>query len=59
MTFSAGSMGPKVEAACRFVTATGKRAVIGMLDDAQALLEGTSGTTVTSVAREHLEESTV
>jgi len=59
MTFSAGSMGPKVEAACRFVTATGKRAVIGMLDDAQALLEGTSGTTVTSVAPEHFEESIV
>ena len=46
MTFSAGSMGPKVEAACRFVEATGQRAVIGMLDDAQGLLAGTSGTTV-------------
>ncbi len=30
--FRAGSMGPKVEAACRFVTATGGRAVIGSLD---------------------------
>jgi carbamate kinase len=46
MTFSAGSMGPKVEAARRFVEATGQRAVIGMLDDAQGLLAGTSGTTV-------------
>lgn len=46
MTFSAGSMGPKVEAACRFVELTGSRAVIGKLDDAQGLLAGTSGTTV-------------
>jgi carbamate kinase len=58
MTFSAGSMGPKVEAACRFVTATGKRAVIGMLDEAQGLLDGTSGTTINSVAPGHLEERT-
>ena len=30
-TFAAGSMGPKVEAAARFVEATGKRAAIGAL----------------------------
>ncbi len=30
--FPAGSMGPKVEAACRFVEATGGRAAIGALD---------------------------
>jgi carbamate kinase len=42
----AGSMGPKVDAACRFVAATGKRAVIGRLDDAEAMLLGTAGTTV-------------
>ena len=30
-TFPAGSMGPKVEAACRFVEATGGRAAIGAL----------------------------
>jgi carbamate kinase len=46
MTFSDGSMGPKVEAACRFVESMGTRAVIGQLDDAESLLEGTSGTTV-------------
>jgi carbamate kinase len=47
MSFPAGSMGPKVEAACRFAEATGKSAAIGCLDDAAALLAGTAGTTVT------------
>ena len=41
-----GSMGPKVEAACRFVAATGNRAVIGRLDDAEAMFLGKAGTTV-------------
>ena len=45
-SFAAGSMGSKVEAVCRFVEATGRRAVIGSLDDVHGLLEGTSGTTV-------------
>jgi len=44
--FAAGSMGPKVDAACRFVEATGKRAMIGQLDDAEELLAGTKGTLV-------------
>ncbi len=44
--FPAGSMGPKVEAACRFVEATGARAAIGSLGDVQGLLAGTSGTSV-------------
>jgi carbamate kinase len=42
----AGSMGPKVEAACRFAESTGRIAAIGRLDDALALLAGTAGTTV-------------
>jgi carbamate kinase len=46
MSFPAGSMGPKVEAACRFAEATGRTAAIGRLDDAVALLAGTTGTTV-------------
>ncbi|MDE2580059.1 MAG: carbamate kinase [Rhodospirillales bacterium] len=46
--FPAGSMGPKVEAACRFATATGKRAVIGALADLPALLRGEAGTTITA-----------
>ncbi len=44
--FPAGSMGPKIEAACRFTEATGRRAAIGSLSDAQALLAGKTGTVV-------------
>ena len=46
MSFPAGSMGPKVEAACRFVEATGKPAMIGRLDQAADLVRGTCGTVV-------------
>ena len=46
--FAAGSMGPKVEAACRFVEATGGRASIGSLHALPALLAGTAGTQVRS-----------
>ncbi|WP_326821391.1 carbamate kinase [Streptosporangium sp. NBC_01756] len=45
--FPAGSMGPKVEAACRFVETTGDMAAIGMLDEAERILEGMGGTIVT------------
>jgi len=45
-SFPAGSMGPKVDAACRFVETTGNRAMIGRLRDAAELLAGTRGTTV-------------
>jgi carbamate kinase len=51
MRFAAGSMGPKVEAACRFVTATGGRAAIGALEDAEALAAGKAGTTVAPLRR--------
>lgn len=44
----AGSMGPKAEAACRFVEATGGRAAIGALDRVEALVAGTAGTQVVS-----------
>ena len=44
--FAAGSMGPKVAAACEFVRATGKRAVVGSLDEIEAMLAGTAGTQV-------------
>ena len=44
--FPAGSMGPKVEAACKFVLTTGKRAVIGSLDRVEDMLAGQSGTEV-------------
>jgi carbamate kinase len=46
--FAAGSMGPKVEAAVRFVEATGRRAAIGSLVDIQGIVEGRAGTTVVS-----------
>jgi carbamate kinase len=46
LTFAAGSMGPKVEAACRFVERTGGRAAIGALDDADAILAGRAGTQI-------------
>jgi carbamate kinase len=46
LEFPAGSMGPKVDACCRFVAATGHRAAIGALADAVAVLAGEAGTTV-------------
>jgi carbamate kinase len=45
-SFPAGSMGPKVDAACRFVEATGGMAAIGRLDDAGALVHRRSGTII-------------
>ncbi|GAA3444583.1 hypothetical protein Pve01_28920 [Planomonospora venezuelensis] len=47
LDFPAGSMGPKVEAACRFVETTGDMAAVGRLDQAVQILEGTAGTIVT------------
>lgn len=44
--FAAGSMGPKVEAACDFAEATGCPAYIGRLADAAAILAGRAGTRV-------------
>lgn len=45
MPFAAGSMGPKVEAACCLVRATGKPATIGDLADLGRILAGEAGTT--------------
>jgi carbamate kinase len=44
--FGAGSMGPKVEAAARFVKTGGRRAVIAELADASGALRGEAGTEV-------------
>ena len=44
--FPAGSMGPKVEAACDFVERTGGMAAIGALADIEAIVEGRTGTIV-------------
>ena len=46
--YPAGSMGPKVEAVCRFVERTGGRAAIGSLDDVEEMLAGRAGTQVTA-----------
>lgn len=43
-----GSMGPKVEAAAAFASATGRPAVIGALDDIEALVAGTAGTRIST-----------
>lgn len=48
MDFAAGSMGPKVRAACDFVNRTGGLAGIGALEDACAILARRSGTRVTT-----------
>ena len=45
-SFPAGSMGPKIEAVCRFVAVTGNVAAIGRLADAGLLLSGRAGTTI-------------
>jgi carbamate kinase len=42
--FPAGSMGPKIEAAVRFLERGGKRAIIGHLNDALPALRGETGT---------------
>jgi len=46
--FAAGSMGPKVEAACEFARLTGKRAVIGALEDIELIVEGKAGTIIST-----------
>jgi len=46
--FAAGSMGPKVQAACEFARETGKDAVIGALPDIVAITERRAGTRVST-----------
>lgn len=48
LDFAPGSMGPKVEAACRFVETTGGHAAIGALGDAVKVARGEAGTQVLS-----------
>lgn len=45
-SFPSGSMGPKVDAACRFVEKTGNRAAIGALRDIEQIVAGSAGTQV-------------
>jgi carbamate kinase len=56
LAFADGSMGPKVEAACRFVEATGGTAGIGALEDARAILRGERGTLIAPPERLSGEE---
>jgi len=46
--FAAGSMGPKVAAAARFVERTGRPAAIGALNQIEQIVDGTAGTRVVS-----------
>jgi len=48
--FADGSMGPKIEAACRFVERGGERAVICSLDRIAEAVAGRAGTVVTATA---------
>ncbi|MCB0907039.1 MAG: carbamate kinase [Nocardioidaceae bacterium] len=48
MKLPAGSMGPKVAAACQFAANTGNEAVIGSLADIDRIVEGSAGTRVRS-----------
>ena len=45
-SFATGSMGPKVAAACAFVRKTGRRAIIGSLNQIEGMLAGKAGTQV-------------
>lgn len=47
-TFAEGSMGPKVDALCRFVERTGRSGVIGALRDAESAITLSAGTVVSS-----------
>jgi carbamate kinase len=46
LAFAAGSMGPKVEAACEFVMRARNRAVIGAFNDIEKMVAGTAGTSI-------------
>lgn len=50
--FPAGSMGPKVEAACQFAELTGKVSAIGALADLKGMVDGVAGTTVATTQDE-------
>jgi carbamate kinase len=50
LAFPAGSMGPKVEAACAFVRRSGKVASIGALAEVSGLLAGSAGSHVSTAA---------
>jgi carbamate kinase len=48
LDFAAGSMGPKVQAACQFARNTGKVAAIGSLADIEDIVNGAAGTQIST-----------
>lgn len=46
LDFAAGSMGPKVAAACRYARSTGKSSAIGQLSELSGILRGDAGTAI-------------
>jgi carbamate kinase len=52
--FPTESMGSKVEAACRFVRATGKQAAIGAPADLMKILQGEAGTTISAAGADEV-----
>jgi carbamate kinase len=44
--FASGSMGPKIEAACRFIASEGTLAAIGALEDASKMMDCRAGTCI-------------
>jgi carbamate kinase len=57
LQFAAGSMGPKVDAAVRFVVKTGRRAAIGSLADIPGIVAGSAGTNVVARRRADAQSS--
>jgi carbamate kinase len=56
VAFAAGSMAPKIKAACQFAQRTGKPAYIGAMEQVGEILEGNAGT---QIALNDLEERSV
>jgi len=48
LSFDAGTMGPKIRGACRFVRETGHRSAIGSLGDLYDIVEGRAGTQIST-----------
>ena len=48
MDFAAGSMGPKISGACRFVRETGNSSAIGRLSDLTSIMAGEAGTLISN-----------
>jgi carbamate kinase len=46
LSFEAGSMGPKVAAACQYARLTGQTAAIGRLSELSAIMDGRAGTLI-------------